>query len=46
MFTWVSAPLDEPGMRKDQVWLDLWMGLDRAEALLQDRILLVGRTQT
>ncbi|MFD9163908.1 hypothetical protein ACFVZ8_18290 [Streptomyces sp. NPDC059558] len=46
VFTWVSAPLDEPGMRKDQVWLDLWMGLDRAEALLQDRILLVGRTQT
>ncbi|MFI8341798.1 hypothetical protein ACIF8W_17225 [Streptomyces sp. NPDC085639] len=42
----MSAPLDEQGRRKDQVWPDLWMGLDRAEALLKDRILLVGRTRT
>ncbi|MER5349411.1 hypothetical protein ABT093_03625 [Kitasatospora sp. NPDC002551] len=43
VFTWVAARLDQPDGRKDQVWLDLWSDLDRAEAELRERIYLVGQ---
>lgn len=44
VFSWVAARLDQPGERKDRVWLDLRADLDWAEAELRKRIYLVGRT--
>ncbi|MFD7710185.1 hypothetical protein ACFV6E_08135 [Streptomyces sp. NPDC059785] len=43
VFTWVAVGLDQPGGRKDQVWLDLRADPDWAEAELRKRIHLVGR---
>lgn len=43
VFTWVAVRLDQPGKRKDQVWLDLWADLDWAETELRNRIYLVGQ---
>ena len=43
VFSWVSAGLDRPGSRQDQVWLDLWTASDAAEELLRSRIHEVGR---
>ncbi|MFI8763505.1 hypothetical protein ACIGN6_01065 [Streptomyces sp. NPDC053792] len=41
-FSWVAVGLDQPGERKDQVWLDLRVDLDRAETELRERIYRVG----
>ncbi|MFF0142938.1 hypothetical protein ACFYRN_41785 [Streptomyces sp. NPDC005227] len=43
-FSWVAVSLDQPGQRKDQVWLDLRADLDWAETELRNRIYLVGRS--
>ncbi|MFJ8991264.1 hypothetical protein ACIRQH_12890 [Streptomyces sp. NPDC102279] len=43
-FSWVAVSLDQPGQRKDQVWLDLRVDLDWAETELRNRIYLVGRS--
>lgn len=42
VFSWVAVRLDQPGNRKDQVWLDLWTDLDRAEEELRKRVYAVG----
>ncbi|MFI2077623.1 hypothetical protein [Streptomyces triculaminicus] len=42
-FSWVAAGLDQPGNRKDRVWLDLRADLDWAETELRNRIYLVGQ---
>ncbi|MFF7776420.1 hypothetical protein ACFZCG_18580 [Streptomyces tanashiensis] len=44
VFSWVAVRLDQPGNRKDQVWLDLRVDLDWAETELRNRIHLVGQT--
>ena len=44
VFSWVAVKLDQPGDRKDQVWLDLRVDLDWAETELRNRIYLVGQT--
>jgi hypothetical protein len=46
VFSWVAVRLDQPGSRKDQVWLDLRAELDWAEAELRSRIYLVGQAPT
>ncbi|MCX5388468.1 hypothetical protein [Streptomyces sp. NBC_00094] len=43
VFSWVAVRLDQPGNRKDQVWLDLRVDLDWAETELRNRIYLVGQ---
>lgn len=43
VFSWVAVRLDQPGSRKDQVWFDLGVDLDWAEAELRNRIYLVGQ---
>ncbi|MFI9202762.1 hypothetical protein [Streptomyces sp. NPDC053048] len=43
VFSWVAVGLDQPGERKDRVWLDLWADLDWAETELRNRIYLVGQ---
>lgn len=42
-FSWVAVRLDQPGARKDQVWLDLRADLDWAETELRNRIYRVGQ---
>ncbi|MFJ1708514.1 hypothetical protein [Kitasatospora sp. NPDC088346] len=42
-FSWAAVRLDQPGDRKDQVWLDLRADLDWAEAELRTRIYRVGQ---
>ncbi|TQJ37594.1 hypothetical protein OHU34_01835 [Streptomyces sp. NBC_00080] len=43
VFSWVAVRLDQPGRRKDQVWLDLRADLDWAETELRNRIYRVGQ---
>ncbi|WP_020126390.1 hypothetical protein [Streptomyces sp. 303MFCol5.2] len=43
VFSWVAVGLDQPGRRKDQVWLDLRADLDWAETELRNRIYRVGQ---
>ncbi|MFI2077211.1 MULTISPECIES: hypothetical protein [Streptomyces] len=43
VFSWVAVSLDQPGTRKDRVWLDLRADLDWAETELRKRIYLVGQ---
>ncbi|WP_127359083.1 hypothetical protein [Actinacidiphila soli] len=42
-FSWVAVRLDQPGNRKDQVWLDLRADLDWVETELRNRIYCVGQ---
>ncbi|MFH7595529.1 hypothetical protein WDV06_10565 [Streptomyces racemochromogenes] len=44
VFTRVAVGLDQPGHRKDRVWLDLRADLDWAETELRERIYRVGHT--
>jgi len=37
-FTWATVGLDEPGHRRDRMWIDLNCSRDRAEELLKHRI--------
>lgn len=46
VFTWVAVSMDQPGRRKDRVWLDLRVDLDWAETQLRERIYVVGQDQT
>jgi hypothetical protein len=38
VFSWAAAGLDQPGRRRDRMWLDFGMSRERAEELLKQRV--------
>jgi hypothetical protein len=38
VFSWAAVSLDQPGRRRDRMWLDVGMSRERAEELLGQRV--------